>query len=261
MKKLTIKEIKEKLQTITELESDQWSLYEEDSRKGVQQALRQRRKQIIKEVELIKDYHKRLLIENHYYSQGVTTIAGVDEVGRGPIAGPVVACAVILPKNTSQLIEVKDSKQLSHEKRKVLSEIIKEVAVDYKIAVYDSHLIDQYNIYEATKRAMKEAVEGLKIKPDRVLIDAMTLDIDLPQESIIKGDDKSLSIASASILAKVYRDEMMMEYAQMYPEFGFNHHMGYGTKEHLKALECYGYTPIHRHSFSPVSNTSKSYYK
>lgn len=178
-------------------------------------------------------------------------IAGVDEVGRGPLFGPVVAAAVILPKDFS-LEGLRDSKKVSKKNREKYAEIIKKEAIAYNIAVIDVDIINKVNIYEATKIAMMHAIEGLKVKPDVVLIDAMKLDIDILTESIIKGDDKSITISAASVIAKVYRDNLMLKYDVLYPEYDFKNNMGYGTKKHLEAIKKYGVTKYHRSDYAPV---------
>jgi len=187
--------------------------------------------------------------ENDLYSQGVQYIAGVDEVGRGPLAGPVVTAAVILPRNFD-VLGVDDSKKLSEKKREELFDRIKEKAVCYAIGMADEKRIDRINILEATKEAMAQAIRGLKITPDHILIDALTLkDVDIPQTGIVKGDASSVSIAAASILAKVTRDRMMVEYEKTYPGYDFAHNKGYGTKAHYAGLDQQGISPIHRRSF------------
>lgn len=184
-------------------------------------------------------------------------IAGVDEVGRGPLAGPVVAAAVVLPADFD-VLGVDDSKKVSEKKRELLFDVIKEKAICYGIAEKDNHVIDEVNILEATKLAMKEAIEKadamLKEKLgeeiDFVLFDAMKIDaVEKPQTSLIKGDAKSVSIAAASILAKVTRDRQMVDYHKEYPYYGFDSNKGYGTKAHYAGLEEHGVTPIHRDSF------------
>ncbi|MDE7076831.1 MAG: ribonuclease HII, partial [Clostridia bacterium] len=174
----------------------------------------------------------------------------VDEVGRGPLAGPVVCAAVIMPLD--DLIEgVDDSKKLTAKKREMLSENILKKAVAYRICRVEPQIIDQINILQATRLCMKNAVEGLEIAPAFVLTDGnMTLDIDVPQRSIIKGDALSYSIGAASIIAKVYRDKLMADYAKEYPQYGFESNVGYGSQAHIKAIEQFGLTPIHRRSFT-----------
>lgn len=194
--------------------------------------------------------------ENELYNLGVNLVAGIDEVGRGPLVGPVVACAVILPKDF-YMEEINDSKKLSEKKRKMLYSVIMENAISVGIGVKSEKVIDEVNIYEATKLAMIDAVNNLSVKPEHLLIDAMKLDIDIPQTSIIKGDSKSESIAAASIVAKVTRDRMLDELDLVYPEYDFKNNKGYGTKKHLEAIKKYGVIDEHRRSFSPVSEALK----
>ncbi|KZE65854.1 ribonuclease HII [Fictibacillus phosphorivorans] len=198
---------------------------------------------------------KRLEVMSNYetecYQQGKNLIAGVDEVGRGPLAGPVVAAAVILPKGY-KLIGVNDSKKLSEKKRDVLYDQIVRDAISFSVFLVQPEKIDDINIYQASKFAMTEAVSSLDVKPDQLLIDAMEVPLAIDQLKIIKGDEKSISIAAASIVAKVTRDRYMMKLDEQYPEYGFKSNMGYGTKEHLEALRKFGPTSIHRKSFSPV---------
>jgi ribonuclease HII len=187
--------------------------------------------------------------ENALREQGARYVAGVDEVGRGPLAGPVVAAAVILPADFD-LLGVDDSKKLSEKKREELFEQIKEKAVAYAIGMRDPQRIDAINILEATKEAMADAILGLSVEPDHVLIDALTLkDVPIRQTGIVKGDARSVSIAAASILAKVTRDRMMVEYDAQYPGYGFAQNKGYGTAAHYAGLKTLGLTPIHRRSF------------
>ena len=203
---------------------------------------------------LIQAHREKLLHENRLKKQGYRFIAGIDEVGRGPLAGPIVTAAVILPEDTSAFLGIDDSKRLSESKRLAFAEIIKKEALAYSIAIGSVDLIDRVNIYQATRKTMTHSVEGLSIIPEYLLIDAMTIDSPLPQESIIKGDQNSLSIAAASVLAKVHRDQIMKEYDHTYPGYDFGHNMGYGTANHLKALRELGYTPIHRKSFEPIKS-------
>ena len=196
---------------------------------------------------------KMLDYENNLYSNGVTFIAGVDEVGRGPLVGPVVAAAVILPRGFVDE-RINDSKKLSEKKRNDLYKIIFDNAVSIGIGVISNHRIDKINIYEATKEAMKEAINNLDVAPEYVLIDAIKLDINIPFISIIKGDSKSQSIAAASIIAKVTRDKMMYELDKKYPMYDFKNNKGYGTKKHVDAIKKYGVILEHRRSFKPVSD-------
>ena len=189
--------------------------------------------------------------ENNLYKEGVTLIAGVDEVGRGPLIGPVVACACILPVDFYHK-DIKDSKKLSEKKREEMYKIIKENAISIGLGIVSEKVIDEVNIYEATKIAMKEAIKNLNITPEHVLIDAMKLELNIPSTSIIKGDAKSESIAAASIIAKVTRDHMLDEMDKEYPMYDLKNNKGYGTKKHLEALQTYGPCKYHRVSYSPV---------
>lgn len=191
--------------------------------------------------------------ENNLYNEGVTLIAGVDEVGRGPLIGPVVACACILPVNFYHK-DIKDSKKLSEKKREKMYKIIKENAISIGLGIVSEKVIDEVNIYEATKIAMKEAIKNLNITPEHVLIDAMKLELNISSTSIIKGDAKSESIAAASIIAKVTRDHMLDEMDKEYPMYDLKNNKGYGTKKHLEALQTYGPCKYHRVSYSPVRN-------
>lgn len=188
--------------------------------------------------------------ENEAYSKGYNCVCGVDEAGRGPLAGPVFAAAVILPRG--YIIEgVNDSKKLSEKKREKLFEKIKSEALCYSVASVDEKIIDEINILNATFLAMEKAVEGLKIHPDFVMIDGNRApkSLDIPCQTVVKGDAKSASIAAASILAKVSRDRYMLEMAEKYPEYCFEKHKGYGTKLHYEMLDKYGVSEIHRKSF------------
>lgn len=191
--------------------------------------------------------------ENELYDKGFKYIGGVDEVGRGPLIGSVVAACVVLPKDFV-LDGLTDSKKLSEKKRDEFYNIIKDRAIAIGIGMVDEKKIDEINIYEATKIAMKEAIKNTNIKLDHVLIDAMPLDIDIPTTSIIKGDAKSISIAAASVIAKVTRDRMMYDLDKIYPMYGLANNKGYGTKKHIEAIKEYGITKYHRLSFKPVSD-------
>ena len=196
--------------------------------------------------------------EKDLIDKGVHVIAGVDEVGRGPLVGNVTAACVVLPLNY-QLEGLTDSKKLTEKKREKFSEIIKKDALAIGIGEVDARGIDELNIYEATKKAMKAAISEArkKINIEHVLIDAMPLDLDIPSTSIIKGDAKSLSIASASVVAKVVRDREMYELDKIYPMYDFGHNKGYGTKKHIEAIYQYGIIPEHRKTYEPI----KSYIK
>ncbi len=191
--------------------------------------------------------------ERQLYSQGLNFIGGVDEVGRGPLIGPVVASCVVLPKNFV-LEGLTDSKKLSEKKRNKFYQIICEQAVAIGIGIVDEKKIDEVNIYEATKIAMKEAIRDTNLKIDHILIDAMPLNIDIPTTSIIKGDSQSITIAAASVIAKVTRDKMMYDLDKKYPMYDLAHNKGYGTKKHIEAIKKYGITKYHRQSYKPVSD-------
>ena len=187
--------------------------------------------------------------EEALWNEGKEYVAGVDEVGRGPLVGPVVTACVILPKDFS-CPGLTDSKKLSEKKRNEFYDYIMEHALSVSVGMKDEKVIDEVNIYEATKLAMYEAIEKSKITPDHVLIDAMKLEnLTIPSTSIIKGDAKSISIAAASILAKVTRDRLMKEYDKIMPEYGFASHKGYGSAAHMEAIRKYGPSPIHRTTF------------
>lgn len=249
----TIKEVKERLAMIDELDHP---LFEElilDGRAGVQAAISKRKHELQKQVDEDLRLEKMLAYEKELYTQGIQLIAGVDEVGRGPLAGPVVAAAVILPK-ACKIPGLNDSKKIPKSKHKEIYEAVLQNAIAIGIGVKDNQVIDQVNIYEATKLAMMEAIGQLEPKPQHLLIDAMRLDLPIAQTSIIKGDANSLSIAAASIVAKVTRDQMMEEFDREYPGYDFAQNAGYGTAKHLAGLDKLGVTPIHRRSFEPVKS-------
>ncbi|KGX88465.1 ribonuclease HII [Pontibacillus litoralis] len=247
----TINEIKRLLQdgAFSQEEVAQWK---NDSRKGVQKLVQQYEKEQQYNIQCQKQFQEMLYFERLYQRQGKKYIAGIDEAGRGPLAGPVVAAAVMLPDNF-YLAGLTDSKQLTEKKRLSFFEYIKENALCYGISVVSNETIDKVNIYEATKLAMQEAVTQLTIEPDHLLVDAVQLpNMKMSIEAIIKGDQRSVSIAAASVLAKVTRDHYMKQLAVSYPAYEFERNMGYGTKSHLEALRRVGVTPYHRRSFSPV---------
>ena len=187
--------------------------------------------------------------EHEAFAAGYETVCGVDEAGRGPLAGPVCAAAVILPPDV-QIDGLNDSKKLTDKKRRELYEVITQCAVAYGIALVDEKVIDEINILQATLRAMGEAIGALAVKPQLVLIDGNRAgQFGVPAQTIVKGDSLSASIAAASILAKVTRDRLMEQYAEEYPQYGFEIHKGYGTKRHYEALRAYGPCPIHRMTF------------
>jgi len=194
------------------------------------------------DTQKIFDFDKSLLNEDIKY------IAGIDEVGRGPLAGPVVTACVVMPYD-EMLIGVFDSKKVTKKNRERLFEEIKNKAISYSFSVKDQDVIDEINILNATKESMKESFNSLKVKPDILLIDAVKLNICENEKAIIKGDATSYAIACASILAKVYRDKLMDDYAKIYPNYDFENNVGYGTKKHIEAIKNFGITPIHRLSF------------
>ena len=194
--------------------------------------------------------------ETELYNNGINFIAGIDEVGRGPLVGPVVTAAVILPKDFYDE-RINDSKKLTDKKRELLYDVIMENAISVGIGISSEDVIDEINILNATKRAMLEAVNNLSVKPEHLLIDAVKLNTDIPQTSIIKGDAKSESIAAASIIAKVTRDRMMIELDKIHPEYDFKHNKGYGTKKHIEAIRKYGIIKEHRKTFAPCDEYVK----
>ena len=199
--------------------------------------------------------------EENLEKKGIKYIAGVDEVGRGPLVGPVVTACVILPPGYT-LDGLTDSKKLTPKKRDMYFDIIMQDALSVSIGMKDEDVIDEVNIYEATKLAMYDAINNSKIKPEHVLIDAMKLEnLDIPSTSIIKGDYKSITIAAASVIAKVTRDRMLIELDKEYPEYGFAKNAGYGTKQHIEAIEKYGIIKQHRKTFKPVSDHLDHLYK
>jgi len=248
----TIKEITAALK-----EAEEWQDWmtgvESDERAGVQKAWLSWQKRQDKKRQLLQEHQAKVDFDQSYGGEDAC-IAGVDEAGRGPLAGPVVTAAVILPTNCEALVGLNDSKQLSKDKRSAYAALIKEHALSYFIHFQSAQQIDELNIYEATKQSMKTSVESLSMKPNYVLVDAMTLPISIQQDSIIKGDAKSLAIAAASILAKTARDDYMDQLDEEFPMYGFAQHAGYGTKQHLIALEEYGPTIHHRKSFEPIKS-------
>ncbi|QDP40159.1 ribonuclease HII [Radiobacillus deserti] len=256
MKPDTITEIKHLLTTNTYTE-EQLTSWREDERKGVQQLIRQYDKETERIMKEKEHFESMKVFEQSLWSKGYQHIAGIDEVGRGPLAGPVVAAAVILPSDYF-LPGLTDSKQVNQKKRELFYQHIIDHSISYGIGMVDREEIDRINIYQATIQAMNRALLELSIQPDHLLIDAVNLDTPIPSTPIVKGDQKSISIAAASIIAKVTRDRIMMEYNNVYPAYHFASNMGYGTKEHLEALRIHGITPIHRRSFAPVKAYKES---
>ncbi|TGY93713.1 ribonuclease HII [Petralouisia muris] len=223
------------------------SKYEKDERAGARKLVQQAKKQLEalaqekQRIEKLKEYERK------YESAGY--VCGIDEAGRGPLAGPVVAGAVILPKDCN-ILYINDSKKLSQKKREELYDVIMAQALAVGVGMAGPGRIDQINILQATYEAMGQAIQNLSLTPDILLNDAVTIpNVDIPQVPIIKGDAKSISIGAASIIAKVTRDRLMMEYDKIMPEYGFARNKGYGTKEHMEAIRIYGPSPIHRNSF------------
>ena len=208
-------------------------------------------KKLIQKLELMVCSRDNYYFERKLREQGITLVAGVDEVGRGPLVGPVVAACVILPEEFS-LEGLTDSKKLSEKKREYFYDEIMRQAVSVGVGIISEKTIDEVNIYEATKLAMKEAISNCSVRPEHILIDAMPLSLDIPTTSIIKGDFKSITISAASVVAKVTRDRMLDELDKKYPMYDFKDNKGYPTKKHLEAIEEYGIIPEHRRSYGPV---------
>lgn len=226
---------------------------QQDPRKGVQQAYQQYLKRQAARAALQTRFDQHMRLERAFWAAGGQYVAGIDEVGRGPLAGPVVTAAVVLPQDFD-LVEVNDSKQLTATQRERLMPQILSRAVAVSLGVASPAQIDALNIYEATRVAMAQAVTNLRVAPTRLLVDAMQIPVPIEQVRLIKGDAKSASMSAASIVAKVARDHLMATYEQVYPGYDFAHNMGYGTAKHLAGLRELGATPIHRRSFSPVQH-------
>lgn len=244
---LTIAEIKKEFELLSpEAVPAFVERYQGDGRGGVQKLLMLADKKL-KDLEA----EKQRMYEMYHYERlypEKKVIAGIDEVGRGPLAGPVVTCCCVLPKNCD-ILYLNDSKQLKEKKREELYEILTEKCT-YSVGMKDHTVIDEINILQATFAAMRKAIEGLSVVPDQLLVDAVTIpEVKIDQRGIIKGDAKSASIAAASIIAKVTRDRMMVEYDRLYPGYGFAKNKGYGSPDHIKALKELGPCPIHRRSF------------
>lgn len=244
----SISMIKEEFKNLTpEQIPAQIALYQEDERKGVQNFLLSQQKKVDKYYQEIERIENLCQYEKEYSQYDF--ICGIDEVGRGPLAGPVVAGAVVLPKG-SRILYINDSKKLSAKKREELFDIIKEEAVSVGIGMASPERIDEINILQATYEAMRQAISMLEPQPTLLLNDAVNIPgVPMKQVSIIKGDAKSISIGAASIIAKVTRDAMMVEYDKIYPEYDFASNKGYGSAKHIEALKKYGPCPIHRKSF------------
>jgi ribonuclease HII len=248
--KLKIAEIKAKLNSVP-VEDIPTAVEEflNDERTGVKSAVSAALKKYNKYLDELNRLEKMSYFENLAYEEGVDLVAGIDEVGRGPLAGPVVTACVILPKGC-KIQGVNDSKKLSAAKREQLYDEIKEKAVSIGIGIMSHEVIDEVNILQATYKAMRQAIDKMSVKPQRLLVDAVHIpDVDIYQVGIIKGDAKSISIAAASIIAKVTRDRMMAEFAKKYPHYDFENNMGYGTAKHIEGLKKYGACDIHRLTF------------
>ncbi|PNY19055.1 ribonuclease HII [Streptococcus parauberis] len=253
---LTIKDIKSQLEAINDLTDPLFATFDTDSRAGVKKASEARKRAIQALLDEDQRLENMLRYEKSLYAQGYQAIAGIDEVGRGPLAGPVVAACVILPKNC-KITGLNDSKKIPKSKHEMIYNLVIEKAIAVGIGLMTNEVIDEVNIYQATKLAMQAAInnlEGDNLTPDFLLIDAMKLENSIPQESIIKGDANSLSIAAASIVAKVTRDRLMVDYDKAYPGYDFAKNAGYGTKNHLEGLRKLGVTEIHRRTFEPVKS-------
>jgi ribonuclease HII len=253
----SIAKIREQLEQVDFLSDEARRKLNRDERKGVRHLLeiwdrRQRRRQA-----LINQFHKLNHFENDLHQKGIMQVAGIDEAGRGPLAGPVIAACVILDPDTV-LPGVNDSKKLTAAERERLFDQIMTSASAYGIGCVSARDIDRINIYEAARLAMIRALEHMARHPEFLLIDAMKLPVPVPQLSLIKGDARSNSIAAASIVAKVTRDRLMSDLDKCYPEYGFAGNKGYGTPQHLAALKTYGACPEHRFSFSPVAAIART---
>lgn len=252
IKELSVSKVKELVDAQEKLDSELLCLLENDNRMGVNLLAKQYRNSLAKKELLLEQFTKMHDYENHYWAKGHEFVAGIDEAGCGPLAGPVVAAAVILPKDTD-LMGLNDSKKLTEAKRKYYADAIREQAVAWAVAQASPTEIERFNIYKAAQIAMARAVERLDTPPTALLIDAKKLpQFNIPQEPIIKGDSKSISIAAASVLAKVSRDALMLEYDRKFPMYGFKDHMGYGTAAHMVALKKHGPCLIHRKGYAPV---------
>ncbi|WP_409253683.1 ribonuclease HII [Bacillus sp. SCS-153A] len=249
--KYTIAEAEDIIKKITDEEDALFQSFLQDERKGIQKIISKWYSARAQQKALEAEFARMSSFENELRVQGFERIAGIDEVGRGPLAGPVVAAAVILPPEF-RLPGINDSKKLSEKQREAFYQFITEEAVAWGTGIISSQEIDELNIYQASKKAMIAAVNNLSVNPDHLLVDAMDLGSPYPEMSLIKGDARSISIAAASIVAKVTRDRMMEEYSRVYRGYGLENNMGYGTKEHLEGLKKLGPTPIHRKSFAPV---------
>lgn len=255
------------MQTVKEIEAQLKSLDRptewlkelgKDQRIGVQKALKRWYKKEEKKQSERKAHEEKIAFDASYKPFSAAYVAGVDEAGRGPLAGPVVTASVILPDECDELIGLDDSKAITKEKREQLAKIIKDVAIDFAVHIQSASVIDDINIYEATRQSMEVAVRSLGTVPHFVIVDAMKLSVEQPTESVTKADAKSLAVAAASILAKTTRDEYMAQLHKKYPMYQFQKNAGYGTADHLAALEEHGPCSDHRKTFEPVKSLIKN---
>ncbi len=252
-KEMTVNQIKEWFQkSECCLSPEDFLALAADPRKSIQNIIKRYEEKLLQRKREENRLEEMGFFEREMLQKGYQFIGGADEVGRGPLAGPVVSAAVILPPET-KIPDINDSKKLSSQKREYLFEVIKDKAVSIGVGIVSVKDIDSLNILQATYMSMRYAVKQLNPQPQCLLLDALNVPgIDIEQKGIIKGDQKSISIAAASIVAKVTRDRMMLEIDEAYPQYGFANHKGYGTKQHLDALRKHGVCPIHRKSFAPV---------
>lgn len=258
LKELSIKEIKAELaeMELTAVSEELITELAEDSRKGVQKLARKYKRKKERAAQEKERFRKMQKFEKELFANDYQLIGGVDEAGRGPLAGPVAAAVVILPQEIF-IPGLNDSKKLSEKKREELFSVIQEQAIDLGVGIINSTRIDEINILNANYEAMQEAIADLEKTPDYLLVDGEEIpEIDIEQEKVVDGDARSISIAAASIIAKVTRDRMLVEYAKEYPEYGFAGHKGYGTAEHIAALKEHGPCEIHRYSFSKVKEAA-----
>ncbi|MGV8906261.1 MAG: ribonuclease HII [Acetobacterium sp.] len=252
MKELLNQTIKSLKEVIEGFHSDAYPevipILKSDSRIAVQKMAESLENKLVILANEQERIQKMKAMEKGYYQSGIKLIGGIDEVGRGPLAGPVVTCVVVL-KPDSQILYVNDSKKLSKKTRENLCQQLLNEVLDYEIGIVDSETIDAINILNATKKAMADSVKALATQPDLLLLDAIHIETHIPQKAIIHGDSICYCIGAASIIAKVFRDNMMQLYHEEYPEYGFDHNMGYGTAGHIEAIRKHGLTPIHRRSF------------
>lgn len=244
LENMTVKEIK----AFPEKGDAFISLLLKDKRAGVRKYGEQLKRQAQRDLKILEETEKKRKVEKDLYDLGYEFICGLDEVGRGPLAGPVVTAAVIMPKD-SIIPGIDDSKKLSKIKREKLAEEIKKQAISYSFGVISPQRIDEINILNATKKAMISSITRLNPKPEILLIDALNLNTEIEELSFVKGDSLVYSIGAASIIAKVERDNYMKKMSKRYPQYGFDHNSGYGTKEHIEAIRKYGLSPIHRKTF------------